>query len=127
MSKKITTIEECFQLKGLDINIMPDVSMLPERFQKAQIALFKLHVAAEVVNDGWEPDYTNLDQTKYQPVFEVNATDEKKSGVGLSYRGYAYWFTASSVGVRLCFEDRDTAKFFGETFKNLYEDLFLVN
>lgn len=127
MSKKITTIEECFQLKGLDINIMPDVSMLPERFQKAQIALFKLHVAAEVVNDGWEPDYTNWDQTKYQPVFEVNATDEKKSGVGLSYCDYDGWLTDSVVGIRLCFEDRDTAIFFGETFKNLYEDLFLNN
>ena len=127
MSKKITTIEECFQLKGLDINIMPDVSMLPERFQKAQIALFKLHVAAEVVNDGWEPDYNNWDQPKYQPIFEVNATDEKKSGVGLSYVGYVGWDAFSFVGVRLCFEDRDTAKFFGETFKNLYEDLFLVN
>lgn len=127
MSKKITTIEECFQLKGLDINIMPDVSMLPERFQKAQIALFKLHVAAEVVNDGWEPDYTNCDQTKYQPIFKVNATDEKNSGVGLSARDCDFWNSLSNVGVRLCFKDRDTAKFFGETFKNLYEDLFLIN
>lgn len=127
MSKKINTIEEAFQLKGLDINSMPDVSMLPERFRKSQIALFKLHVAAEVVNDGWEPDFSNWDQTKYQPVFEVNATDEKKSGVGLSCDDYAYWDTTSTVGVRLCFEDRDTAKFFGETFKNLYEDLFLMN
>jgi len=125
MSKKITTIEECFQLKGLDINIMPDVSMLPERFQKAQKALFKLHVAAEVVNDGWEADYTDNDQCKYFPWFEVEATSEKPSGVGLSYLGYDVWYTATAVGVRLCFEDAETAKFFGTTFKDLYEDLFL--
>lgn len=127
MSKRINSIDEAFNLKGLDISIMPDVSMLPERFQKAQTALFQLHVAAEVVNDGWEPDYTNWDQPKYQPIFEVNTTDEKKSGVGLSDLGYGNWRTISHVGVRLCFEDRDTAKFFGETFKNLYEDLFLMN
>jgi len=125
MKKQITTWQEAFEKKGLDANVMPDVSMLPEKYRKSQIALFKLHVIAEVLNDGWEPDYSDRSQWKYTPWFTVEATKEKTSGVGLSFDDCGPWAAFTVVGVRLCFKDEETAEYAGKQFKELYEDLFL--
>ena len=126
--KQIKTWQEAFEMKGMDINIMPDVSMLPEAYRKPQLALFKLHVVAEVLNDGWIPDYTEGQQnTKYEPWFEVIPSKDKPSGSGLSYYDFDHWYTHSNVGVRLCYKDRSTAEYAGTQFKELYEDLFLTN
>ncbi len=124
---QIKTWQEAFEKKGLDPNIMPDVSILPEAYRKPQLALFKLHVVAEVLNEGWVPDYSDYGQRKYYPYFDVETTEENKSGSGLSFGDYAYWGASSAVGVRLCYRDSSTARYAGTQFKELYEDLFLIS
>ena len=88
--------------KGLDPNVMPDVSMLPEQYRKPQLALFKLHVVAEVLNDGWAPDFTDMSQWKYEPWFTVEADDNNKSGVSLAYNDYDNWNSNTNVSVHVC-------------------------
>lgn len=126
--EQIKTWQEAFEKKGMDMNIMPDVSMLPEAYRKPQIALFKLHVVAEVLNEGWVPDYSEKNcNTKYEPWFEVIPSEDKPSGSGLSYNDCGSWHSISFVGVRLCYKDRNTAEYAGTQFKELYEDLFLTH
>lgn len=123
--EQIKTWQEAFEKKGLDPNVMPDVSMIPTQYHKSILALFILTVVAEVLNDGWVPDYTDRRQLKYEPWFAVEADDTNKTGVGLAFNGYDCWLSYSSVGVRLCYRDSDTARYAGTQFKELYEDLFL--
>ena len=118
--KEITTVEKAFEVEGLDITKIPDVSMLPPQFQKAVLAHFILMVCAKAVRGNWVPDWTNSRQWKYYPWFDM------RSGSGLSYDGYAYVYSASNVGSRLCFETSEQAEFFGKTFIAQYEDLFLI-
>jgi len=124
--KRITKWEQAFEKEGLDINKMPDVSMLPTKYHKSIIAQYKLSVVAEVLNEGWMPDYTDSSQYKYYPYFIVKATKSNPSGWGLSYGGYDGWITYSLVGVRLAFKSSELAKYAGTKFKKLYEDLYLL-
>lgn len=125
MKSQIKTWQEAFAAKGINPEIMPDVSMLPEAYRKPQIALFKLHVVAEVLNEGWQPDYTDHGQPKYFPWFEVQANKATPSGFGLSCNVCDHWYANSLVGVRLCFKTSVIAKYAGTQFKELYEELFL--
>jgi hypothetical protein len=124
--KKIKTWQDAFKKKGLDPNVLPDVSMIPEEYKKAVIAQYIMSVVADVLNEGWIADYTDSDQCKYQPYFVVNASKEKPSGFGLSCLGYDRWSAGTDCGVRLCYKDAETAKYAGTQFIKLYEDLYLL-
>jgi len=125
MQKKIKTWQEAFKVKGLDPKKMPDVSMIPEEYQKPVIAQYKLNVVADVLNGDWVADYTDMSQRKYFPWFEVKATKSKPSGSALSYGVYDGWDAGTGCGVRLSYRDSETAKYAGKQFIKLYEDLYL--
>lgn len=126
MPTQIKTWQEAFKAKGLDPKALPDVSMIPKEYQKPVIAQYKLNVVADVLNDGWKPDYTDRNQWKYYPWFEVKADDKSRSGSGLSFYVVDGWSTGTAAGVRLCFKDRKTATYAGKQFIKLYEDLYLM-
>lgn len=122
---KFKTWQEYFKYKGLDPKVMPDVSMLLPKYRKPQIAQYILDVIVEVENDGWVADYNNPNQYKYSLWLNVIADKKRPSGFGLSYFIFDVWHSNSYCGVRLSFEDSDTAKAVFEKFKNFYEDLYL--
>lgn len=122
---QIKTFEDACAVLKLDASKLPDVSMLPEKHQKALIAHYKLIIIAQAINNGWEPDWNDDDQYKYYPWFWVKAKADN-SGLGLSYLDYAYTNSDTSVGSRLCFPTREAAKYAGETFTDLYEEYFLI-
>ncbi|WP_312922577.1 hypothetical protein [Empedobacter brevis] len=57
--------------------------------------ILKLIVSA--YNNNVKPDFTNLDQLKYEPVFC------KTSSGGFVFCGCADWVTTTAVGSRLCY------------------------
>lgn len=124
---KIKTIEEAFKAKGLDPNALPDVSALPEGLRDYVIAQYQLAVVVSALNEGWEPDWSNEDQWKYYPWFSVEENDNKPSGFGLSCDVYVCWYSRTFVGSRLCFANRETAKYAAETFTELYERCYLIS
>lgn len=81
-------------------------------------AHFKLCIIARALNEGWTPDWTDDSEYKYYPWMEY------KEGVGFSFDGHVYAFTFSSVGSRLCFKSPELAKYAGEQFQDLYNQLF---
>ena len=87
------------------------------------IAYAKLVIIARALNEGWKPDWSNSNQVKYIPWFKHNAA----SGFGLSFDDFGYWNSHSYVGSRLCFKDRDRAKYCFNTFLQLWEDYFLID
>jgi hypothetical protein len=129
--KKITSWEEACKVNGVDPSKLPDVSMIPVKFQNWLIATYKLGVITEAINtneDGkiWTPDYNNPDQWKYFPYFEVEATESNPSGVGFSRSGYGDWDASAGVGSRLCFETREQVYHIQEHFKELFIQFHLI-
>lgn len=126
MKKLPATWEELCAIAERDPLALPDVSAYPEKHRKHAIADFKLIIAAEVLNEGWTPDYNNDDEWKYFPYFEVEASKDKPSGFGLAYGDYDDWLTHTHVGSRLCYKSSALAKYAGETFIDIYKDHQLI-
>ncbi|OFY87869.1 MAG: hypothetical protein A3F72_03075 [Bacteroidetes bacterium RIFCSPLOWO2_12_FULL_35_15] len=122
---KIKTFEDA--CKALNTSeTLPDVSALPEKHQKALLSHYKLIIITQALNEGWEPNWNNKNEWKYFPWFEVDASNEKPSGFGVSDSAYAGWSTLTYCGSRLCFKSSDLCLYAVEQFKQLYIDYYLM-
>jgi hypothetical protein len=121
--RTIDSFEAACKKQNIDPTALPEVSMLPERFQKAIVAVYKLFIIFEAVNDGWVCRPGDTSQNKYSPWLPVLS-----SGFGFGVSGYRYSYTTTDVGSRLCTETPEQSIFIGETFGVLgqeYKDFFL--
>jgi hypothetical protein len=116
-SKKITdrvkTFEDACEIIGEDPNdkkyTMGEVDV---------IAYQKLKVIAKVLNEGWSPDWNNSNQYKWFPWFYMNNPGFRFSAAYCDYTG-----THSAGGSRLCFQSEELAKYAGNQFLELYNQL----
>ena len=104
---------------------LPDLSVIPEEFRKPTMAAYKLFVIFKAINNGWEPNWNDSDQYKYNPWFRIDADDARPSGFGFSGSHYDDWLTSAHVGSRLCCENREKALYIAQQFEQEYLDLFL--
>ena len=81
-----------------------------------KIASNMIEEITKAVNEDWVADWYNHSQYKYIPYFICSASG------GFSYRGYDIWYSASTVGVRLCYKSSDLATHFGKLFTDIYKD-----
>jgi hypothetical protein len=123
--KAIKTFEEACKQLGYD-ETLPSFATAPEKHSKALVAHYKLIIIAEAINDGWQPNWEDTDEYKYQLWPDIEKDETKPSGFGLSYDGCDYWSTSTTVGSRLCFQNREAAKYCFETFKELWEQYMLI-
>ncbi|MEI8142858.1 MAG: hypothetical protein WCG90_08330 [Chitinophagia bacterium] len=84
---------------------------------KAAIATIKLRMIAQVLNEGWTPDWSDYNQYKYTPYFEAN-----DDNTGLVFLYVDDWFARTDVGSRLCFVSRDIARYAATQFIDIYTD-----
>ena len=111
--------DACTKL-ALDPTQLPDVSMIPEEFNKPIINAYKLMIIYKAINDGWVPDWNNRDQYKYFPWYGVLSSGFGFSGTHCNYAG-----TGTTVGSRLCFESSEQAKYAGTQFTAEYKQFLL--
>ena len=124
MYTDIKTFEDACKTQNLNPEtVIPDFSEYPEEDRKALIAHAKLVIIAKAINEGWKPDWSNSNQWKYYPWFDM---DSSPSGGGVSCSDCDYWSTNSIVGSRLCFETREKAKYAGQQFEILYKEYFVI-
>jgi hypothetical protein len=121
MYTDIKTFDDACKVLNLETTIIPDFSLFPKEEQEAMQAHTKLIIIAKAINGDWIPDWTNSDEYKYYPWFEMGSS----SGVGFSFGDCDDWFTNSIVGSRLCFETREKAKYAGKQFEDLYKSYFV--
>lgn len=124
MNKK--TIDQIFEEAciGLGISMtLPDVSLLPERNQKAIIAFYKLCVITQWRNEGWEPNWNDPNEWKYYPWFYLKSD---AAGLGFSYSDSAASHAYALIGSRLCFKSRQLAIESANDLLPLYEDMLLI-
>lgn len=93
---------------------------------EALIALNELFTIAQAWNkaDGFAPDFSDWNQTKYYPWFKYD-----KDAAGFVYANTANSPSSAnaSIGSRLCFQSSARAAQFGKQFAHLYNKVFLLN
>ena len=73
------------------------------------------------LNEGWEPNWSNSNEVKFIPWFEMGGA----SGFRY-YGGCDGWRSNSSVGSRLCFKSRALADHAGKYFISTYKQFMII-
>lgn len=125
ITDKIKSFEDACKHLGLNPNDLPVVDMLPEKDRKSIIAYYKLTIITRALNEGWEPDFSNWDEYKYYNWFYVEENKDQRSS-GFRFDATLYALTITCIGSRLCFKNRELAKYATEQFKELYREYLLI-
>lgn len=117
----IQTFEDACEVLQLDHKKMIfDFLTYPEKHRKALEAHIKLTIIAEVLNEGWRPDWSDDDECKYEPWFVMGGP----SGSSFSYGGCSLWISYAAGGLGLYYKTNELGAYAGQHFKELYQDYF---
>lgn len=118
--------------KVLGIEPMDEDSMKAQGFRPDEIARRQLETITEALNEGWKPNWADTDEYKFYPWFYIKVSEVQTEGTYFAYAGLSYantlsaaTNTAANVGSRLCFHDRETARYAGRTFTDLYAQILI--
>lgn len=111
--------EACLSL-GIT-NSVPEVSLLPERDQKAITAFYMLSVIIQWVNEGWQANFKDYTQRKWYPYFYLD-----NSGLSASNAAYVFSYADTNFGARLAFKSKSSAIEWAKKLLPLYEDYLLI-
>ena len=119
--------------KVLGIEPMDEDSMKAQGFRPDEIARRQLETITEALNEGWKPNWADTDEYKYYPYFyievsEVQTEDDTygaSAGLSCAHTISAATYASAYLGSRLCFHDRETARYAGRTFTNLYAQILI--
>ncbi len=130
-----TTFEQTFGKEAFSQNISDRVKTMDDVYAelaidkasfeksfifKEDLDAAKVRLITKVFNEGWLPDWTNSNETKYTCYFE------SKNGCGFSGSGYHSWHAVTSVGSRLCFKSKELALSVPKQFQTEFENYFLI-
>ena len=116
ITDRIKTIQDAINELG-----EPDVEVAELRkLENATITSHILYrqqavVITKALNEDWVPDFSNLEQTKYEPWFEYDSSAD-----GFLRYNYLGRGTSTDVGSRLCFKSRELAEYFGKQFIEIH-------
>jgi hypothetical protein len=113
ITSRVKSFEDACNVLGID----PDEHSL--LLSGDTLAYEKLKVIVKALNEGWFPDWKNLDEYKYYPWFYMDKTKYSPSGFGLHC--VVYYRSVSTVGSRLCFKNEALAKYAATQFIDLYK------
>lgn len=125
--KEIKSYEDACKVLGVQPISENAVAAFPAEDRKSMLAYHKLTIIARAINEGWKPDWNNTNEYKYYPYFyiEENAKAQGAAGLSCAITNNAASSTTANFGSRLCFHDRETARYAGRTFTELYEQILI--
>lgn len=118
VTERIKTYEDA--CRELDIPLIPERC---EHMTEDEMAYCSLKAIAKALNEGWEPDWSNRNQEKWYPWFEVTGTNPAALAYLFTYNPVS--FTAANIGSHLCFKTEALAQYAGTQFIKLYEKYLL--
>ena len=95
--KKITSYEAACKAVGLQ-PVSDAVFTAFGEDAKTMAAYHKLCVITRAINEGWQPDWSNSDERKYEPFMYTNS-----AGLAYAHSISTPSFSNTSFGSRLCF------------------------
>jgi hypothetical protein len=116
--ERIKTFDDVLRYQGFPSSHLFQVyyTVLTEN----ELAYIKLKLIASCLNEGWEPDWSDLKQLKYYPLFKMGGSS------GFRFLGYDVCASALSAGTRVCFKSRELAGYAGKTFVDIYKDFMCL-
>ena len=118
--------------KVLGIEPMDEDSMKAQGFRPDEIARRQLETITEALNEGWKPNWADTDEYKFYPWFYIEVSEVQTEGTSGANAGLSCASTSNaatntnaSIGSRLCFHDRETARYAGRTFTDLYAQILI--
>jgi hypothetical protein len=126
---QITSVAKAFKARGIGEIPTPNSFPVIDRLKNYMAKHHELIVSIEAVNEGWVPDYNDMDQYKYELWLNVVIHKDKKgnvtgSGLALPYVGH--WHTDTNAGARLTFASQKQARHFWKHFQPLCEEVYLI-
>lgn len=117
--KKIKSYEAACKALGLKPISDEVFNAFQKEDRKTMAAYHKLAVITRAINEGWQPDWSNHDERKYEPYMYTN-----NAGLACANANNATSDAYSDIGSRLCFRDNERVTFAVKTFGELYKDYF---
>jgi hypothetical protein len=130
---EIKTFEDACRVEGLDIEeVNANIATVPAGDRRSEldrismVAYAKLLIIARAINrlanggNSWLPDWSNYEQYKYYPYFEMRGSS------GFRFGDYDHWRSRSRVGSRLCFISYEAAEHAGKQFQDLYKEFMVI-
>lgn len=122
----IKTYEDACEMLGVEP--MDEQSMAAAGFRADEIARRKLETITAALNDGWKPDWNDINQAKYVPWFWIKPrTGQTSAGLAYARTLSAPSLTTATFGSRLCFKDVITARYAANQFTELYALILVEN
>lgn len=125
ITDRVKTYEDACKVLGVEpIN---EQNAKAQGFRSDEIARRKLETIAAALNEGWKPDWNNTDQYKYYPYFYIQENAKGKGSAGLSFAhsNNAATYTSANIGSLLCFYALRLARYAGNQFTDLYEQILI--
>lgn len=125
ITDQVKTYEDACKVLGVEpIN---EQNAKAQGFRSDEIARRKLETIAAALNEGWKPDWNNTDQYKYYPYFYIQENAKGKGSAGLSCADttHAAAYATAAFGSRLCFYASRLARYAGNQFTDLYEQILI--
>lgn len=121
MESKIKSLEDAFIAQGIDPNVRPDVSMLPEIDKAPTVENFERDVLIRALNsegldEVWVPDYDNDDQLKWEHVYY-------KTSAGWSLFSVVVWTSTTRCGSRRVFRTQEIGKYAWQQFPQYFKNM----
>lgn len=124
ITDRVKTYEDACKVLGVEpIN---EQNAKAQGFRSDEIARRKLETIAAALNEGWKPDWNNTDQYKYYPYFYIQENANGASaGLSYAYTSNAATSANANIGSRLCFYASRLARYAGNQFTDLYEQILI--
>ena len=117
--REIKSYEDACKALGLKPIADEVFNAFQQEDRRTMAAYHKLAVITCAINEGWQPDWSNRNERKYEPYMYT-----KIAGLALAVTDSAPSNAYTYIGSRLCFRDYERATFAVETFGELYKDYF---
>jgi len=110
ITERVKTFEDACEVLGIDFVDFEEDETADE------IAYRQLKIVCQALNEGWKPDWSDSQESKYYPWFNMDQSDS-----GFSYYYYGCISSISLVGSRLCFKSSKLAEYAGKQFLTIYK------
>lgn len=120
VTEKIKTFEDALEVVGSYENLRLLLNYNGQESDVvASVAFAKLSIITKALNEGWYPNWEDNKEYKYYPWFKYTVG----SAPGFSFSDCGYGRSYTAVGSRLVFKSPELAKYAGQQFIELYNNL----
>ena len=115
ITDRVKTFADVLEIAGISQNKFDNSCA---NLSADEVAYRQVKLIAEVLNEGWTPNWDNSGQYKYYPFFD------KRAGFSFSRDDGSYPY--GCTGSRLCFSSAALAVYAGKQFTSIYKAFLTV-